>query len=199
MLIQFYYLFYFKTWRWNISTCISPQFYIPEPNCWPWEPHAYRGRRRISDQSPSSRCRKNEEPPNQATWTTRSTCHEDQANQSFVWHAPQNSPNINILSAAPRYLFNISLIIIFVGCSNDLTRSSEFLNELDYSFSSIDWKGITYLELHHEKFLEEREKVANKAWELLTGSFEIGDQSQLGLSLQVQVASCLNNFDLGPW
>lgn len=76
-------------------------------------------------------------------------------------------------------------LVEFAESSSDLVKASECVNELEYAFEVMDWKGITILEDYHGTMMKERQKIEEQARQLIKSSFDLGDQSYLGVVLQV--------------
>lgn len=69
--------------------------------------------------------------------------------------------------------------------SADLTKSAEYVNELEYLFSFLDWEGVHILESSKRSMEHFREDMVSQAWTLINTSYDASDQVQLGRGLQV--------------
>ncbi|KAF5401924.1 hypothetical protein PHET_04649 [Paragonimus heterotremus] len=69
--------------------------------------------------------------------------------------------------------------------SVDLSKSSAYVNELEYLFSTMDWEGIHILESYKRFTEQSREDMISQAYNLISASYELADQVQLGLGLQI--------------
>ncbi|KAA3679388.1 conserved oligomeric Golgi complex subunit 5, partial [Paragonimus westermani] len=67
----------------------------------------------------------------------------------------------------------------------DLSKSSAYVNELEYLFSTMDWEGIHILESYKRFTEQSREDMISQAYNLINASYELADQVQLGLGLQI--------------
>lgn len=52
----------------------------------------------------------------------------------------------------------------------------------------MDWKGIHVLESYKRAMDQSREDMIGQAWGLVNASYELADQAQLGLGLQVKIS-----------
>ncbi|VDL61300.1 unnamed protein product [Hymenolepis diminuta] len=68
--------------------------------------------------------------------------------------------------------------------SSNIIQASECIEELNYTFETLDWKGIHVLEENYKILSIERERVTTEAWNLIHTSFKHNDQGHLGLALQ---------------
>ncbi|THD22661.1 Conserved oligomeric Golgi complex subunit 5 [Fasciola hepatica] len=94
--------------------------------------------------------------------------------------------HLQVTAEVLRKIARIALLVKRVQArSSDLSKLSGFLNEIDYLFSSMDWKGIHILESYKRTMDQSREDMVNQAWGLVNASYELADQAQLGLGLQV--------------
>ncbi|KAF7233805.1 hypothetical protein EG68_08483 [Paragonimus skrjabini miyazakii] len=86
-------------------------------------------------------------------------------------------------------LRKIARIVVLVkriqSRSIDLSKSSAYVNELEYLFSTMDWEGIHILESYKRFTEQSREDMISQAYSLINASYELADQVQLGLGLQI--------------
>ncbi|VDM19349.1 unnamed protein product, partial [Hydatigera taeniaeformis] len=68
--------------------------------------------------------------------------------------------------------------------ASDIVQASECIDELEYTFASLDWNGITVLEEHYQDLLKEKARVTGEAWDVIYSSFKNKDQARLSLALQ---------------
>nr|CDS19984.1 oligomeric golgi complex subunit 5 [Echinococcus granulosus] len=91
---------------------------------------------------------------------------------------------LGIVYEALRGILRISSTSRKLHASSDIVQSSECIEELDYTFNLVEWKGITVLEEQHKDVVKEKERVTREAWELVHTSFKSRDRAGLGLALQ---------------
>ncbi|KAH9285105.1 Conserved oligomeric Golgi complex subunit 5 [Echinococcus granulosus] len=100
---------------------------------------------------------------------------------------------LGIVYEALRGILRISSTSRKLHASSDIVQSSECIEELDYTFNLVEWKGITVLEEQHKDVVKEKERVTREAWELVHTSFKSRDRAGLGLALQA-----FNNLSVLP-
>ncbi|VDP92282.1 unnamed protein product [Echinostoma caproni] len=79
----------------------------------------------------------------------------------------------------------LTTFLSLLARTTDLSKLSAYLNEMNYLFTTMDWKGIHVLESYKRTMDQSREDMINQAWGLINASYELADQVQLGLGLQV--------------
>ncbi|CDI98323.1 oligomeric golgi complex subunit 5 [Echinococcus multilocularis] len=100
---------------------------------------------------------------------------------------------LGIVYEALRGILRISSTLRKLHASSDIVQASECVEELDYTFNLVEWKGITVLEEQHKDVVKEKERVTGEAWELIHTSFKSRDRAGLGLALQA-----FNNLSVLP-
>ncbi|VDO05075.1 unnamed protein product [Rodentolepis nana] len=77
--------------------------------------------------------------------------------------------------------------------SVNIVQASEYVEELNCTFETLDWEGIQVLEENFKILSVEKERLTTEAWELIHISFKNNDQSHLGHALQA-----FNNLSMLP-